>query len=202
MMILILRKTENWTEMEFNAKIVHQRGDRPLVKGNQNIMLKNGVGTIQDLSVSDNSSWLKCKKFRLGARVVQSSSNMGQVRIKEAITEAFAVKDYPVKSCSKWEWDAIVQHADDGIISQEAEAYNSATTGPRHPQFQSIHQGMHNYSNRASSSSPYESAYPPEIVQQYFTPRPPPSHVNTQLTLGNDNHQPLNKVTRYGINLK
>ncbi|KAK1582638.1 hypothetical protein Q3G72_016894 [Acer saccharum] len=158
-------ENENWTEMEFNTKIVHQRGyDKPLVKGKQIITLRDGVGTVDDLSFSDNSSWIRCKMFRLGARVVQSRSKISQVRIKEAITEAFAVKDYPVKS---------------------------ATTGPHwHPQFQSIHQGMQNYSNRASSSSPYESAYPPEIVQR--------SHVNTQLTLGNDNHQPL----KYGFNLK
>ncbi|KAK4849998.1 hypothetical protein QYF36_002868 [Acer negundo] len=113
-----VEENENWTEMEFNAKIVHQSGyDKPLMKGKQKLTLRDGVGTIDDLSFSDNSSWIKCKKFRLGARVVQNSSNMGQVRIKEAITEAFAVKDYPVKS---------------------------ETTGPHwHPQFQSIHQGTY-----------------------------------------------------------
>ncbi|KAK0601733.1 hypothetical protein LWI29_026947 [Acer saccharum] len=88
--------------MDFNVKIVHQREDKgPLVKGKQNIKLRGGVGTIQDLSFSDNSSWIKCKKFRLGARVLQSTSNMGQVRIKEAITEAFAVKDYRSKTNKK-----------------------------------------------------------------------------------------------------
>ncbi|KAK1584268.1 hypothetical protein Q3G72_031410 [Acer saccharum] len=90
---------ENWTEQEFNAKIVCQReGKEPLVKGKQKIMLTDGVGTIQDLCFSDNSSWTKCKKFRLGARALQSTSNMGQVRIKEAISEAFTVRHHRVKN--------------------------------------------------------------------------------------------------------
>ncbi|KAK1584044.1 hypothetical protein Q3G72_029381 [Acer saccharum] len=85
---------ENWTEQEFNDKIVPQRGDhKPLVIGKQNITLREGVGSIDDLKFSVNSNWTNCKKFRLGARVSQSSSNMGQVRIREAITEAFTVRD-------------------------------------------------------------------------------------------------------------
>ncbi|KAK2638336.1 hypothetical protein Ddye_026131 [Dipteronia dyeriana] len=92
---------ENWTEEEFKDKIVRERKDKgPLLKGKQNITLKDGVGTI-DLCFSDNSSWIKCKKFRLGARVLQSTSYMGQVRIKEAITEAFAVRDYRSKRAKK-----------------------------------------------------------------------------------------------------
>ncbi|KAK1582627.1 hypothetical protein Q3G72_016845 [Acer saccharum] len=95
-------ENENWTEMDFNVKIVHQREDKgPLVKGKQNIKLRGGVGTVQDLSFSDNSSWIKCKKFRLGARVLQSTNNMGRVRIKEAITEAFTVRDHRSKTNKK-----------------------------------------------------------------------------------------------------
>ncbi|KAK3198192.1 hypothetical protein Dsin_021607 [Dipteronia sinensis] len=93
---------ENWTEQEFNAKIVCQReGKGQLVKGKLKLMLTDGVGTIQDLSFSDNSSWIKCKKFRLGARVLQRTSYMGQVRIKGAITEAFTVKDHRSKMNKK-----------------------------------------------------------------------------------------------------
>ncbi|KAK1582684.1 hypothetical protein Q3G72_017319 [Acer saccharum] len=93
---------ENWTEMEFNAKIVDQReGKGPLVKGKQKIKLRGGVGIIEDLSFSDNSSWIKCKMFRLGARVLQSTNNMGRVGIKEAITEAFTVRDHRSKTNKK-----------------------------------------------------------------------------------------------------
>ncbi|KAK1580820.1 hypothetical protein Q3G72_000390 [Acer saccharum] len=88
---------ENWTEQEFNAKIVQQKKTGPLVKGKQNIMLRKGVGIIDDLSFFDNSSWNACGKFRLGARVLQRS-RMGQARIKEAISQAFAVRDYRGKN--------------------------------------------------------------------------------------------------------
>ncbi|KAK1581107.1 hypothetical protein Q3G72_003217 [Acer saccharum] len=95
-------ENENWTEMEFNDKIVPQReGKGPLVKGKQKIKLRGGVGIIEDLSFSDNSSRIKCKMFRLGARVLQSTSNMGRVRIKEAITEAFTVRDHRCKMNKK-----------------------------------------------------------------------------------------------------
>ncbi|KAK2638161.1 hypothetical protein Ddye_025956 [Dipteronia dyeriana] len=91
---------ENWTEEQFNAKILTKRQlvngtVRLLVKGKQHITLTDGVGTIQELRFIENSSWLlPCKKYRLGARVLQSNSNRGQVRIKEAITEPFRVLDY------------------------------------------------------------------------------------------------------------
>ena len=57
-----------------------------------NILLRDGVGIISDVSFTDNSSWIKCRKFRLGTRVVQSIG--GHMRIKEAISEAFVVKDH------------------------------------------------------------------------------------------------------------
>ena len=57
-----------------------------------NIMLRDGIGIISDLSFTDNSSYIKCQKFRLDARVVQSIG--GHMRIKEAISEAFVVKDH------------------------------------------------------------------------------------------------------------
>ncbi|TXG65213.1 hypothetical protein EZV62_006488 [Acer yangbiense] len=88
---------ENWTEQEFNAKIVQQRKSKgPLVKGKQNITLRKGVGIIDDLSFSDNSSWKDCGKFRLGARVLQSRSR-DQARIKEAISQAFVVNDFRMR---------------------------------------------------------------------------------------------------------
>ncbi|KAK3198279.1 hypothetical protein Dsin_021694 [Dipteronia sinensis] len=90
---------EDWTEQQFNAKIVRPReGKGPLVKGKLNIRLIDGVGTIDDLSFNDISRWIKGKKFRLGARYSQSSSSSsGKVRIMEAISEPFEVKDYRTK---------------------------------------------------------------------------------------------------------
>ncbi|TXG65215.1 hypothetical protein EZV62_006490 [Acer yangbiense] len=85
-------------DQEFNA--INHRNKGPLLKGKVTITLTAGVGTIHDLSFGDNSSWRRTKKFKLGARVKQSSI-MGQVRIKEAISEAFVVKDHRGKRARK-----------------------------------------------------------------------------------------------------
>lgn len=83
---------EDWTEKEFNTNIVREReGKRPLVTGELVITLRNGVGYIGDLSFTDNSSWTRCRKFRLGAKVQSTSAD---VRIREARSEAFVVKDH------------------------------------------------------------------------------------------------------------
>ncbi|KAK9292864.1 hypothetical protein L1049_020845 [Liquidambar formosana] len=84
---------EDWTEKEFNDHVVREReGKRPLVTGDRFITLRNGVGNIGDISFTDNSSWIRSRRFRLGARKVQSTSN--EVRIREARSEAFVVKDH------------------------------------------------------------------------------------------------------------
>ncbi|KAF7143894.1 hypothetical protein RHSIM_Rhsim05G0023500 [Rhododendron simsii] len=83
---------EDWTEKEFNANLVRERGGkRPLVTGELVITLRDGVGYVGDASFTDNSSWIRSRKFRLGARPVQSKSP--EVRIREARSEAFVVKD-------------------------------------------------------------------------------------------------------------
>ncbi|TXG65228.1 hypothetical protein EZV62_006503 [Acer yangbiense] len=85
-------------DQEFKA--INHRNKGPLLKGKVTITLTAGVSTIQDLSFGDNSSWRRTKKFKLGARVKQSNI-MGQVRIKEAISEAFTVKDHRGKRARK-----------------------------------------------------------------------------------------------------
>lgn len=84
---------EDWTEEEFNANLVREReGKRPLVTGDLVITLRDGVGSVGDVSFTDNSSWIRSRKFRLGARPVQSAST--EVRIREARSKAFVVKDH------------------------------------------------------------------------------------------------------------
>ncbi|XWS64465.1 hypothetical protein CRYUN_Cryun05aG0006400 [Craigia yunnanensis] len=84
---------EEWTENEFNASVLREReGKRPLVTGDLNVTLVDGVGTVDNVIFTDNSSWIRSRKFRLGARIVQAIS--GEVTIKEAISEAFVVKDH------------------------------------------------------------------------------------------------------------
>ncbi|XP_044966643.1 calmodulin-binding protein 60 D-like isoform X1 [Hordeum vulgare subsp. vulgare] len=86
-------KDEDWTEEEFESHIVKEReGKRPLLNGDIHVTLKEGVGTIGELIFTDNSSWIRSRKFRLGMRV--SSGFCDGVRIKEAKTEAFTVKDH------------------------------------------------------------------------------------------------------------
>ncbi|KAJ6765046.1 PROTEIN SAR DEFICIENT 1 [Salix koriyanagi] len=82
------------TNEEFNRNIVKERtGKRPLLAGDcLTVNLRDGCAAIGDIEFTDNSSWIRSRKFRLGVRVVPESYQ--GVRIREAITEAFVVKDH------------------------------------------------------------------------------------------------------------
>ncbi|ERN07278.1 calmodulin-binding protein 60 B isoform X2 [Amborella trichopoda] len=84
---------DNWTQEEFESHVVKEReGKRPLLTGDLLVTLKEGVGTLGELTFTDNSSWIRSRKFRLGLKV--SSGYCEVVRIREAKTEAFTVKDH------------------------------------------------------------------------------------------------------------
>ncbi|KAK9684672.1 hypothetical protein RND81_10G224600 [Saponaria officinalis] len=83
---------ETWTQEEFRNNIVREReGKKPLLTGDVHVFLKKGIGTIGELSFTDNSSWTRSRRFRLGARVVGNSDG---ARIREAKTESFIVRDH------------------------------------------------------------------------------------------------------------
>ncbi|KAL3748806.1 hypothetical protein ACJRO7_009960 [Eucalyptus globulus] len=84
----------NWTSEEFDRNIVRERqGKRPLLAGELSVTMRsNGVAAIGDIELTDNSSWIRSRKFRLGARV--SPGSYQGTRIHEAMTEAFIVKDH------------------------------------------------------------------------------------------------------------
>ncbi|KAJ8752464.1 hypothetical protein K2173_004752 [Erythroxylum novogranatense] len=83
---------EDWTENEFNANITRERdGRRPLVTGDRIICLKNGVAQVSELIFTDNSSWQRSGKFRLGAKPGQKISQ--EVKVRGGRSEAFMVKD-------------------------------------------------------------------------------------------------------------
>ncbi|KAL2482054.1 Protein SAR DEFICIENT 1 [Forsythia ovata] len=84
-----------WNKEEFDKKIVKERsGKRPLLTGGElNIMMRDGIAVVGDIEFTDNSSWIRSRKFKLGARVV-SQGNSQSVRICEAMTEPFVVKDH------------------------------------------------------------------------------------------------------------
>ncbi|KAF3514393.1 hypothetical protein F2Q69_00004609 [Brassica cretica] len=84
---------EGWSEEEFESHLVKERqGKRPLLTGDVLVTLKEGVGTLGELIFTDNSSWIRCRKFRLGLKV--SSGYCEGMRVREAKTEAFTVKDH------------------------------------------------------------------------------------------------------------
>ncbi|KAG0533445.1 hypothetical protein BDA96_04G193900 [Sorghum bicolor] len=84
---------EDWTEEEFESNIVKEReGKRPLLTGDLQVTLKEGVGTIGELTFTDNSSWIRSRKFRLGLRIAPGFYE--GIRVREAKTEAFPVKDH------------------------------------------------------------------------------------------------------------
>ncbi|XP_047320876.1 calmodulin-binding protein 60 D-like [Impatiens glandulifera] len=82
-----------WSQDDFDSHIVKEReGKRPLLTGELQVVLVEGVGTLGDMSFTDNSSWIRSRKFRLGLKV--SSGCCEGVRIREAKTDAFTVKDH------------------------------------------------------------------------------------------------------------
>ncbi|KAM7254857.1 hypothetical protein ACFE04_020098 [Oxalis oulophora] len=83
----------NWTQEEFDSHIVKEReGKRPLLTGDLQVILKNGMGALGELTFTDNSSWIRSRKFRLGLKV--STGCCEGIRIREAKTDAFTVKDH------------------------------------------------------------------------------------------------------------
>ncbi|KAA8515339.1 hypothetical protein F0562_018431 [Nyssa sinensis] len=84
---------DGWTQEEFESHVVKEReGKRPLLTGDLQVILKEGVGTLGELTFTDNSSWIRSRKFRLGLKV--ASGFCEGIRIREARTDAFTVKDH------------------------------------------------------------------------------------------------------------
>ncbi|XP_021742646.1 calmodulin-binding protein 60 A-like [Chenopodium quinoa] len=91
---------ENWSESEFNENILREReGKRPLLVGETSFSLIGGLGTIGNITFTDNSSWVRSRKFKLGVRVVSRASH--GIGIREAVSEAFMVLDHRGESYQK-----------------------------------------------------------------------------------------------------
>lgn len=83
---------DNWMPEEFMNNIVREReGKKPLLTGDVFVNLNEGIGLVGEISFTDNSSWTRSRKFRLGARVVDSFDG---TRVMEAKTESFIVRDH------------------------------------------------------------------------------------------------------------
>ncbi|WVZ93343.1 hypothetical protein U9M48_039330 [Paspalum notatum var. saurae] len=87
---------DGWTHDQFNAAIVRAReGKRPLLVGSLSVPMNNqGVAVIDDVSFTDNSSWIRCRKFRIGVRVMPGPGTNFRERVQEAVSENFTVKDH------------------------------------------------------------------------------------------------------------
>lgn len=83
---------ENWTHDEFMNNIVREReGKKPLLAGDVFLNLSEGIGIVGEISFTDNSSWTRSRRFRLGARVVDKFDG---INVREAKTESFIVRDH------------------------------------------------------------------------------------------------------------
>ncbi|XP_057778793.1 calmodulin-binding protein 60 B-like [Salvia miltiorrhiza] len=90
---------EDWMKQEFeNKQVKNREGKRPLVAGEVTVTLKDGVGYIGELSFTDNSKWSRTGKFRLGVKAQPTPDN---ISIREAVSNAFRVKDHRGESYQK-----------------------------------------------------------------------------------------------------
>lgn len=84
---------EDWSEGEFKENILREReGKRPLLVGDISFALVGGLGTIENIMFTDNSSWVRSRKFKLGVRVLSRASH--GIGIREAVSDAFTVLDH------------------------------------------------------------------------------------------------------------
>ncbi|KAF9680677.1 hypothetical protein SADUNF_Sadunf06G0146500 [Salix dunnii] len=84
---------EDWAMEHFESHEVKEReGKRPLLTGDLQVTLTEGVGTLGEITFTDNSSWIRSRKFRLGVKVAPGYCE--RYRVREAKTQAFAVKDH------------------------------------------------------------------------------------------------------------
>ncbi|TMX04207.1 hypothetical protein EJD97_010845 [Solanum chilense] len=72
----------NWSREEFDKRVVKERtGKRPLLTGELNFTMREGVVPVGEIEFTDNSSWIRSRKFRIGAKVVQIGNNQTTVRM-------------------------------------------------------------------------------------------------------------------------
>lgn len=83
---------DSYTAEEFKNNIVKEReGKKPLLTGDTFVSLKDGIGLVGEISFSDNSSWTRSRRFKLGARITDDNDG---TRILEAKTASFVVRDH------------------------------------------------------------------------------------------------------------
>ncbi|MED6127059.1 hypothetical protein PIB30_084476 [Stylosanthes scabra] len=86
---------DSWCSEQFKRHIVKERtGKRPLLTGELSLTMRDGIaGMNGDIEFTDNSSWIRSRKFRVAVRVAPNQQGDG-LRIREGFTEPFVVKDH------------------------------------------------------------------------------------------------------------
>ncbi|KAL7192032.1 hypothetical protein ACSBR2_023978 [Camellia fascicularis] len=80
-----------WTQEEFNLKIVKEtKENESILTRNAFVNLKEGIGSLDEISFAHRSSWMKKHEFRLGARIVNKFDG---TRVREAKLEPFFLED-------------------------------------------------------------------------------------------------------------
>ncbi|MED6180414.1 hypothetical protein PIB30_010044 [Stylosanthes scabra] len=85
---------ESWCSEQFKRHIVKERtGKRPLLTGELSLTMRDGIAAMSgEIEFTDNSSWIRSRKFRVAVRV--APNQQGGLRIREGFTEPFVVKDH------------------------------------------------------------------------------------------------------------
>jgi hypothetical protein len=86
-------KTFYWEQSVFEHYTLKEReGKRPLLTGDLFVCLKGGEASLGEFQFTDNSSWIRSRKFCLGIKVAPGYCQ--GIRIREAKTDRFIVKDH------------------------------------------------------------------------------------------------------------
>jgi hypothetical protein len=86
-------KTSYWEQSEFEHYTLKEReGKRPLLTGDLFVCLKEGEASLGEFQFTDNSSWIRSRKFCLGIKA--ALGHRQGIRIREAKTDRFIVKDH------------------------------------------------------------------------------------------------------------
>ncbi|XP_076895640.1 calmodulin-binding protein 60 A-like [Bidens hawaiensis] len=83
-------EADNWTSVEFNDNIVSKWKGKEVLTGNKIVKLKEGIVSLDKISITHTSVWKEKRKCRMGARSVNASF---PTRVKEAKTESFLIMD-------------------------------------------------------------------------------------------------------------
>lgn len=86
------KRRTSWTSSDFNQRILTSRKNKPpLILGNDQLYLQDGVCFVKKLIVTDNSSWTKSKMFCLGVKIKDKKLSLEFGMIGEAVSQPFRV---------------------------------------------------------------------------------------------------------------